>query len=233
MCSVPASTLGISSLHKDKEAPDDAVCRICWERSAELLRPCDCRGTQEYVHHECLRRWQMSVLSGKVGDYCMYERASRCPVCLQRFSLPPPQLPLISRAAKAASVAFTALCVGLLACGMISPPWPHVLLVVVLLVGVRLQAAFAVVVLLLLLLLPDPHQPSPSLSQQLQQSLQQHQLPLPLPVPLTAQQPQLLLQPLAPCPTCPWPLAVGMLPAQPLPATGGCVLASRLMSLVP
>jgi len=95
----------------------------------------------------------MSVLSGKVGDYCMYERASRCPVCLQRFSLPPPQLPLISRAAKAASVAFTALCVGLLACGMISPPWPHVLLVVVLLVGVRLQAAFAVVVLLLLLLL--------------------------------------------------------------------------------
>ena len=43
---------------------DDRECRYCFSGPEEgpLLSPCDCAGGQKWVHQECLRRWQRSVL---------------------------------------------------------------------------------------------------------------------------------------------------------------------------
>mmetsp|Transcript_22616 Transcript_22616/g.90651 ORF Transcript_22616/g.90651 Transcript_22616/m.90651 type:complete len:126 (+) Transcript_22616:87-464(+) len=32
-------------------------CRICHERSDELIKPCNCRGTMATVHQECIQMW--------------------------------------------------------------------------------------------------------------------------------------------------------------------------------
>ena len=69
----------------DKEA--GATCRICFEGGEGLVAPCACAGSQEWIHESCLRTWQRSLV-GQGG-----ERASRCNVCTQVFSLPPLPLP--------------------------------------------------------------------------------------------------------------------------------------------
>lgn len=39
---------------------DDRECRICFENneSGNLISPCDCDGTQKYIHEECLQKWR-------------------------------------------------------------------------------------------------------------------------------------------------------------------------------
>ena len=93
-----------------------ASCRICLSRSfpaenagppaadgapdAEaLVAPCDCAGTQRFVHAGCLRRWQRQI--GRDGAGAMPNprarsgggamRAVACGVCGARFSLKPPR----------------------------------------------------------------------------------------------------------------------------------------------
>jgi hypothetical protein len=53
-------------------AADDEprICRYCLmeaEDGEQLISPCACRGDQRYVHLECLRRWQRSVLVSQVN----------------------------------------------------------------------------------------------------------------------------------------------------------------------
>ena len=63
------------------EAPDDGpVCRICLDSAPleHLCRPCACRGTQSYVHAQCLRQWQATSTS--------LSRQSICPVCKAAYS---------------------------------------------------------------------------------------------------------------------------------------------------
>ena len=53
------------------------ICRICQEAefvSNKLITPCDCRGSMEYVHFECLKE---SILVMK---------NNKCTVCKQKFS---------------------------------------------------------------------------------------------------------------------------------------------------
>ena len=41
--------------------PDEGdQCRICFSGAEDgrLIAPCNCAGTQRYVHEECLRKWQ-------------------------------------------------------------------------------------------------------------------------------------------------------------------------------
>ena len=48
------------SLFVEKE-DDTATCRICFEpemSDEELISPCDCAGSQKYVHLSCLSKWQ-------------------------------------------------------------------------------------------------------------------------------------------------------------------------------
>ena len=54
-----------------------AECRICFEEEEEknkLLHPCPCKGTQRWIHEECLRRW-----------YFMDKQNSNCSVCKYKF----------------------------------------------------------------------------------------------------------------------------------------------------
>lgn len=60
------------------------VCRICWvslddDTSEEIVSPCTCKGSMEYVHVECLRRWQQQRWKQYGGRRA--RQMSRCDVC--------------------------------------------------------------------------------------------------------------------------------------------------------
>lgn len=53
---------------------DDAVCRVCQEEGeGKLISPCDCNGTQRFIHEECLNLW---VQSSKNNTTCPTCRAT-------------------------------------------------------------------------------------------------------------------------------------------------------------
>ncbi|KAL6842804.1 hypothetical protein ACP4OV_027648 [Aristida adscensionis] len=64
------------------EATSAACCRICLESESEpgdeLISPCMCKGTQQFVHRACLDHWR-SVKEGTAF--------SRCTTCKARFHL--------------------------------------------------------------------------------------------------------------------------------------------------
>jgi hypothetical protein len=63
------------------------ACRICFEEDdrGKLLAPCECAGTQRWVHRECLDLWR-STADASNG------RASRCVVCHASFVLRPTRM---------------------------------------------------------------------------------------------------------------------------------------------
>ena len=63
------------------------VCRFCFsgaetQQSGSLVSPCQCRGTSQWVHLQCLRKWQHASLV----QHGTLE--STCRVCKHRFQLP-------------------------------------------------------------------------------------------------------------------------------------------------
>ncbi|KAK0408191.1 hypothetical protein QR680_003821 [Steinernema hermaphroditum] len=61
--------------------PEDAVCRICWLPASDespLLQPCLCRGTQQYIHEDCILRF-FRVQPAK---------GFKCQSCLHKYQLP-------------------------------------------------------------------------------------------------------------------------------------------------
>lgn len=38
------------------------ACRYCLVDSGDLVAPCECKGSGQWVHLSCLRQWQKSVL---------------------------------------------------------------------------------------------------------------------------------------------------------------------------
>ncbi|KAG5239436.1 hypothetical protein OIU78_006019 [Salix suchowensis] len=59
--------------------PHRPQCRICLDIGGEdLIAPCDCKGTQKYVHRSCLDNWR-STMKGFAF--------SRCTVCRAMFIL--------------------------------------------------------------------------------------------------------------------------------------------------
>jgi hypothetical protein len=40
---------------------DEPACRFC-HNPGELVCPCECKGSSQYVHLQCLQQWQKSVL---------------------------------------------------------------------------------------------------------------------------------------------------------------------------
>lgn len=81
-------------LEEPEEEEDAPSCRFCLAAGAvvvagldPLLSPCDCRGSARYVHAACLQRWREQPASW-VGERGAL-RATFCPVCLARYTLPP------------------------------------------------------------------------------------------------------------------------------------------------
>mmetsp|Transcript_30046 Transcript_30046/g.54775 ORF Transcript_30046/g.54775 Transcript_30046/m.54775 type:complete len:430 (-) Transcript_30046:81-1370(-) len=82
------------STDADGQGAAEKICRICFDGSAEgeLVSPCDCVGSQKYVHLSCLRRWQRSVQLGAPNhpeEVRREDRHTRCGVCRARFNIPP------------------------------------------------------------------------------------------------------------------------------------------------
>ncbi|KAF6263860.1 hypothetical protein COO60DRAFT_306310 [Scenedesmus sp. NREL 46B-D3] len=76
-------------------------CRVCWSNDdpVDLVQPCNCSGSIQHIHLECLQEWQrMLWQSGQ------YRRALHCDVCRQPYKQPfltfplQQRLPLLARA---------------------------------------------------------------------------------------------------------------------------------------
>ena len=69
------------------DAETKKQCRICLmdEQDVEevLVNPCNCKGTSEYVHIQCLQDWVSSKLKKKVNPEtsCFYYKKLNCEVC--------------------------------------------------------------------------------------------------------------------------------------------------------
>ncbi|KAK3253317.1 hypothetical protein CYMTET_37433 [Cymbomonas tetramitiformis] len=67
---------------------EERVCRFCLDDEYDdseagiLITPCDCVGTQKYVHERCLRQWQSLKL--REGQE---EKAKRCNVCQAPYAI--------------------------------------------------------------------------------------------------------------------------------------------------
>ena len=67
-------------------------CRYCFEDEEPLIAPCECRGDQRWVHPECLKRWQRSLLLDAPTHPALVvedPRTSTCGVCKGEFGVPP------------------------------------------------------------------------------------------------------------------------------------------------
>ncbi|XP_020244616.1 uncharacterized protein LOC109822783 isoform X2 [Asparagus officinalis] len=55
----------------EKHADSAAICRICFEHDGDqLIAPCACKGTSQFVHRSCLDNWR-SVKEGYAFSHCM------------------------------------------------------------------------------------------------------------------------------------------------------------------
>ncbi|GMI22053.1 hypothetical protein TeGR_g8389 [Tetraparma gracilis] len=85
----------------------EAQCRFCLETCpiTELISPCGCTGSAQYVHLSCLRRWQTTTSLSIPNAPSLLRRDreggenrhSKCSSCQQEFSMQPPtQLELLA-----------------------------------------------------------------------------------------------------------------------------------------
>jgi hypothetical protein len=88
---------------KDDDKKDDEedapCCRFCFEganddvRGLELIAPCACRGGQQYIHADCLLRWQRMCVVQSPTHPAYWDddtRSNVCNVCKTTFTTPPP-----------------------------------------------------------------------------------------------------------------------------------------------
>lgn len=64
---------------------EPAICRLCWgeaEEDDELLSPCSCSGSLEYIHRHCLTDWQRTLRAQGQG-----RRAHICELCKTPYRL--------------------------------------------------------------------------------------------------------------------------------------------------
>ena len=59
---------------KNEQVEDEKICRICFEEETDnnkLIRPCKCKGTQRYIHYNCLMTWiQLNITNPNKRDFC-------------------------------------------------------------------------------------------------------------------------------------------------------------------
>jgi len=84
----------IFNVHRSSDDPSEpppaeaeSVCRFCFSSEGELISPCMCKGSNEWVHLECLREWQKRVLIDQ-PTHPQYQTSidSVCNVCLEPFT---------------------------------------------------------------------------------------------------------------------------------------------------
>jgi ubiquitin-conjugating enzyme E2 J2 len=71
----------------DKEDAHESVCRFCFSSDGELISPCMCKGSNEWIHLSCLRDWQKNVLLTQPTHPSYHTSIDQvCNVCLEVFT---------------------------------------------------------------------------------------------------------------------------------------------------
>jgi len=66
-----------------------SVCRFCFSSEGELISPCMCRGSNEWVHLSCLKAWQKAVVLMQPTHPKYQTKIDEiCSVCCEPFSGP-------------------------------------------------------------------------------------------------------------------------------------------------
>jgi erythromycin esterase-like protein/ubiquitin-protein ligase len=85
----PAGGASAGGAAADAEVAAASVCRFCFSAEGELVSPCCCRGSLEWLHLACLRTWQTEVvLSQPTHPRFQTSIDTVCNVCLEPFSGP-------------------------------------------------------------------------------------------------------------------------------------------------
>nr|GMD78800.1 E3 ubiquitin-protein ligase MARCH1 [Ipomoea batatas] len=81
----------INTSDRDLESASSLSCRICFDNHTregdELIAPCRCKGSQEFVHRECLDNWR------SVGEGFAF---THCSTCKAAFRLQVKELIVVS-----------------------------------------------------------------------------------------------------------------------------------------
>ncbi|XP_052532407.1 E3 ubiquitin-protein ligase MARCHF7 isoform X3 [Tympanuchus pallidicinctus] len=76
-----------SLLLEDSEDEEGDLCRICQMSSAStdnnLIEPCKCTGSLQYVHQECMKKW----LQSKINSGSSLEAVTTCELCKEKLQL--------------------------------------------------------------------------------------------------------------------------------------------------
>jgi putative AlgH/UPF0301 family transcriptional regulator len=83
------SGAGIGAGMDEDDGPgvQESVCRFCFSSEGELISPCLCRGSNEWVHLKCLQAWQKQVLLDQPTHPKYQSSIDRiCNVCLEPFT---------------------------------------------------------------------------------------------------------------------------------------------------
>jgi len=90
LCTVSPSAPRLCSSPTDEQA-DTMPCRICLleghTADDPLIRPCECRGTIEYVHLACLRHWirgRLDLSESSAGSY--FYKPLACELCKTQYA---------------------------------------------------------------------------------------------------------------------------------------------------
>jgi len=77
-----------SDTHIDNENISNNKCRYCYDSGGELINPCECKGSNEWVHYDCLVKWQRSsLLSQSTHPDHQTNIESVCNVCNTQFKI--------------------------------------------------------------------------------------------------------------------------------------------------
>jgi len=72
----------------EMEEENEKFCRYCRESSGKLISPCECKGGNQWVHMECLAKWQyQSILQQSTHPKYQTGTEKRCNVCFKEFKV--------------------------------------------------------------------------------------------------------------------------------------------------
>ncbi|XP_078084436.1 E3 ubiquitin-protein ligase MARCHF7 isoform X2 [Mustelus asterias] len=78
-----------SLLLEDSDDEDDDICRICQIGAGAttppnpLIQPCNCTGSLQYVHQECMKKW----LQSKINSGADLTAVTTCELCKEKLQL--------------------------------------------------------------------------------------------------------------------------------------------------
>jgi ubiquitin-conjugating enzyme E2 J2 len=80
---------GDTAISCGEEVVSASVCRFCFSSEGELISPCMCRGSNEWVHLTCLKEWQKAVvLTQPTHPKYQTNIDEVCNVCCEPFQGP-------------------------------------------------------------------------------------------------------------------------------------------------